>query len=155
MRAGSSACWPGCSLSCGSGTRRRFARKRVRKQKTDRQDAQLLLQLLMENRFPRIWVPDAENRDLRQLLWHRHRLVQMRTRIMNQLHVVALNEGLRRKKALWRAGGASQLESLPLAPWASRRRQDLLDLLDQLKPKIQELTQRWKRKWRSDRKLGD
>jgi transposase len=58
--------------------------KRVRKQKTDRQDAQLLLQLLKENRFPRIWVPDAENRDLRQLLWHRHRLVQMRTRIMNQ-----------------------------------------------------------------------
>jgi transposase len=50
--------------------------KRVRKQKTDRQDAQLLLQLLMENRFPRIWLPDAENRDLRQLLWYRHRLVQ-------------------------------------------------------------------------------
>ena len=62
--------------------------KRVRKQKTDRHDAQLLLQLMLENRFPRIWVPDAENRDLRQLLWHRHRLVQMRTRVMNQLHVV-------------------------------------------------------------------
>ena len=114
--------------------------KRVRKQKTDRQDAQLLLQLLMENRFPRIWVPDAENRDLRQLLWHRHRLVQMGTRIMNQLHVVALNEGVRRKKALWRPAGRSQLESLLLAPWASRRRQDLLHLLDQLTPKIQELT---------------
>jgi transposase len=112
----------------------------VRKQKTDRQGAQLLLQLLMENRFPRIWVPDAENRDLRQLLWHRHRLVQMRMRIMNQLHVVALNEGVRGKKALWRPTGRSQLESLGLAPWASRRRQDLLDLLDQLTPKIHELT---------------
>jgi hypothetical protein len=63
-----------------------------------------LLRLMMEERFPRIWVPDSENRDLRQLLWHRHRLVQMRTRVMNQLHVVALNEGLRRKKALWRPG---------------------------------------------------
>ena len=114
--------------------------KRVRKQKTDRQDAQLLLRLLIEDRFPRIWVPDAENRDLRQLLWHRHRLVQMRTRVMNQLHVVALNEGLRRKKALWRPAGRSELESLVLAPWASRRRQDLLDVLDQLTPKIQELT---------------
>ena len=79
--------------------------KRVRKQKTDRQDAQLILQLILENRFPRIWVPDAENRDLRQLLWHRHRMVQMRTRVMNQLHVVPLNEGLRRKKALWRPSG--------------------------------------------------
>ncbi|HKV81860.1 MAG TPA: transposase [Candidatus Sulfotelmatobacter sp.] len=79
--------------------------RRVRKQKTDRQDAKLLLRLMLENRFPRIWVPDAENRDLRQLLWHRHRMVQMRTRVMNQLHVVPLNEGLRRKKALWRPGG--------------------------------------------------
>ncbi|MBA0087788.1 MAG: IS110 family transposase [Acidobacteria bacterium Pan2503] len=114
--------------------------KRVRKQKTDRQDAQLLLRLLMEDRFPRIWVPDAENRDLRQRLWHRHRLVQMRTRVVNQLQVVALNEGLRRKKGLWRAAGRQELESFALAPWASRRRQDLLDLLDQLTPKIQELT---------------
>jgi len=114
--------------------------KRVRKQKTDRQDAQLLLRLLLEDRFPRVWVPDAENRDLRQRLWHRHRLVQMRTRVMNQLHVVPLNEGLRRKKALWRPAGRKELEAIALAPWASRRRQDLLDLLDQLTPKIQELT---------------
>jgi len=114
--------------------------KRVRKQKTDRQDAELLLRLLMEDRFPRIWVADGENRDLRQLLWHRHRLVQMRTRIMNQLHVLALNEGVRRKKALWRPAGRAQLQSLVLARWASRRRQDLLELLDQLTPKIQELT---------------
>jgi transposase len=42
-------------------------------------------------------VPDAENRDLRQLLWHRHRLLQMHTRVMNQLHVIPLNEGLRRR----------------------------------------------------------
>jgi transposase len=115
--------------------------KRVRKQKTDRQDAQLLLRLMMEDRFPQIWVPDAANRDMRQLLWHRHRLVQMRTRVMNQLHVVALNEGLRRKKALWRPAGRKELESIALAPWATRRREDLLDLLDQLTPKIQELTQ--------------
>ena len=114
--------------------------KRVRKQKTDRQDAELLLRLLIEDRFPRIWVADGENRDLRQLLWHRHRLVQMRTRIMNQLHVLALNEGVRRKKALRRPAGRAQLQSLVLARWASRRRQDLLELLDQLTPKIQELT---------------
>jgi len=114
--------------------------KRVRKQKTDRQDAQLLLTLLVEDRFPRIWVPNEENRDLRQLLWHRHRLVQMRTRIMNQLHVLALNEGVRRKKTLRRPAGRAQLQSLVLARWASLRRQDLLELLDQLTPKIQELT---------------
>jgi transposase len=115
--------------------------KRVRKQKTDRQDAQLILRLLLEDRFRQIWVPSWENRDLRQLLWHRHRMVQARTRIMNQLQAVALNEGLRRKKGLWREAGRKQLESFPLAPWASRRRRDLLELLDRLNPTITELTQ--------------
>jgi transposase len=93
--------------------------KRVRKQKTDRQDAQLILKLL---------------------LWHRHRMVQARTRIMKQLQAVALNEGLRCKKRLWRTE-RQQLESFPLAPWASRRRRDLLELLDRLNPSIAELSQ--------------
>ena len=114
--------------------------KRVRKQKTDRQDAQLLLQLLLEDRFPRVWIPSPENRDLRQLLWHRHRLVQMRTRIMNQLQAVAMNEGVRRKQALWSKSGRAPLESLPLAPWAARRRHDLLELLDRLSLTIEELS---------------
>jgi transposase len=114
--------------------------KRVRKQKTDRQDAQLILKLLLEDRFPRIWVPSWENRDLRQLLWHRHRMVQARTRIMNQLQAVALNEGLRCKKRLWRTE-RPKLESFQLAPWASRRRRDLLELLDRLNPTIAELSQ--------------
>src|SRR5438445_3352157 len=115
--------------------------KRVRKQKTDRQDAQLILSLLLEDRFPRIWVPSWENRDLRQLLWHRHRMVQARTRMMNQLQAVALNEGLRCKKKLWREAGREKLESFQLAPWASQRRRDLLELLDQLNPTIAKLTQ--------------
>jgi transposase len=115
--------------------------KRVRKQKTDRQDAQLILRLLLEDRFPQIWVPSSENRDLRQLLWHRHRMVQARTRIMNQLQAVALNEGLRCKKKLWCEHGRQQLESFRLAPWASRRRRDLLELMDRLNPTIAELTQ--------------
>ena len=114
--------------------------KRVRKQ-TDRQDAQLILRLLHEGRFPQIWVPNWENRDLRQLLWHRPRMVQARTRIMNQLQAVALNEGLRCRKRLWRDRGRQQLESFRLAPWASRRRGDLLELLDRLTPTIAELTQ--------------
>ena len=84
--------------------------KRVRKKKTDREDARHILRLLLEDRFPRIWVPSWDNRDLRQLLWHRHRMVQMRPRIMNQLQAVALNEGLRCKKRLWRETGRKQLE---------------------------------------------
>jgi transposase len=115
--------------------------KRVRKQKTDRQDAQLILKLMLKDDFPRIWVPSWENRDLRQLLWHRHRMVQARTRTMNQLQALALNEGVRCKKRLWGEQGRQQLESFPLAPWASRRRHDLLALLDRLNPTIAELSQ--------------
>src|ERR1700692_926962 len=118
-----------------------IARKRERKQKTDRQDAQHILRLLLKDDFPQIWVPSWENRDLRQLLWHRHRMVQARTRIMNQLQAVALNEGLRSKKRLWRGSGRENREAFRVAPWASRRREDLLKLLDGLNPMIAELTQ--------------
>ena len=114
--------------------------KRVKKLKYDRYDARLLRRLMLENNFPRIWVPDPENRDLRQLLWHRHRLVQMRTRIMNQLQALAMNEGYRWKKKLFSEQGRAQLEKLALAPWASRRRQELLELLDRMNPTIEELT---------------
>jgi transposase len=126
--------------------------KRVRKKKTDREDARHILQLLVENRFPQIWVPNWENRDARELLWHRHRMVQMRTRIMNQLQAVALNEGLRCKKRLWGERGRQQLETFRLAPWASRRRRDLLELLDRLNPTIAELSQQSSKKWRSIRR---
>ncbi|MFY9904724.1 MAG: IS110 family transposase [Terriglobales bacterium] len=118
-----------------------IARKRERKQKTDRQDAQHILRLMLKDDFPQIWVPSGKNRDLRQLLWHRHRMVQARTRIMNQLQAVALNEGVRCKKRLWREKGREQLESFRLAPWASRRRHDLLELLDRLNPTIAALSQ--------------
>jgi transposase len=110
-----------------------------RKQKTDRRDAQLLLKLLLEGRFPRIWVPTPTERDARQLLLHRHKLVRMRTQVKNQLQALALNQGVQRKWKLWSATGRKQLEALPLLPWASRRRAELLMLLDQLEASIGEL----------------
>jgi transposase len=93
---------------------------------------------MRENHFPQIWVPSPENRDLRQLLWHRHRLVQMRTRIMNQLQALAMTENKCWKKKLWSERGRAEFERLPLGFWASRRRQELLELLGS--PKIEELT---------------
>ena len=114
--------------------------RRAKKQKTDSKDAELLLKLMREDRFPRIWTPSPENRDLRQLLWHRHRLVQMRTRIMNQLQALAMNENKCWKKKLWSERGRAELEKLSLAPWASRRRRELLELLDRMNPTMEELT---------------
>jgi transposase len=93
--------------------------KRVKKRKFDREDARLLLRLMREDNFPQIWVPSPENRGLRQLLWHRHRLVQLRTQIMNQLQALAMNEGYRWKKKLFSEQVRALLEKLALAPWAS------------------------------------
>lgn len=108
----------------------------VRQQKTDQRDAALLLELLVSNRFPRIWVPSPAERDLRQLLWHRHKLVRIRTLLGNQLHALAMGQGVCRKKKLFTRKGRAELESLALGPWAGRRREELLRLLDQLEPSI-------------------
>ena len=100
-----------------------------RKQKTDRRDAELLLDLLLQQRFPRLTVPTAEQRNLRQLVGHRHRLVQMQTRVKNQLQALAINEGLRLRRGLWTRQGQAQLQALALPYWAEQKRTDLLQLL--------------------------
>jgi transposase len=108
----------------------------ARQQKHDKRDARLLLQLLMEERFPRIWVPSREQKDLRQLLMHRHKLVRIRAQVKNGLQHLAMNQGLQKKKRLWSVAGQQALRTLPLQPWASRRREDLLKMRSELDAKI-------------------
>lgn len=124
----------GHELWVGDAARIRAAE--VRKQKTDRRDAALLLQLLREDRFPRIWVPTAEARDRRELVLHRHALVQLRTRVKNRLQSMAMNEGLRRGGRLWSGAGREQLQRLDLLPWTGQRRDDLLELLEDFDGRI-------------------
>jgi transposase len=114
----------------------------VRKQKTDRRDAELLMKLLVEERFPRIWVPSLEERDARQLLVHRHKQVQARTRVKNQLQALALSQGMQKKRKLWSEAGRAELEQLPLMTYASERRQRLLRSLDGLDVEVNQLNRR-------------
>jgi transposase len=111
----------------------------VRKQKTDSRDACHILDLLLRDKFPRIWIPSTEERDVRQLLRHRYKLVCLRTSLKNQLQAMAMGQGICRKKKLWTSVGRKELQGLSLGPWASRRRQQLLDMLDQLEPVMDEL----------------
>src|SRR6266446_6625964 len=85
------------------------------------------------------WEPRSVESDLRQLLWHRHKLVGLRTMLGNQLHALALSQGLCRKKKLFSKKGRTELGDLMLGPWAGRRRAKLLELLDQVDPPIAEL----------------
>jgi transposase len=119
-----------------------------RQQKHDQRDARLLVKLLKEERFPRVWVPSREEKDLRQLLIHRCKLVRIRAQVKNGLQHLAMNQGVLKKRKLWSQTGERVLRELPLAPWASRRREDLfkvkallsgqIDLLDRAVAEVAE-----------------
>ena len=111
----------------------------VRKQKTDRRDAAHILTLLLEKRFPKLWTPSRQERDQRQLLIHRHKLVQIRARIKNSLQHLALNQGVQKKQKLWTKAGQKLLINLPLEGWTAVRRQDCRELLAQLDQRIAQL----------------
>src|SRR5437660_5293554 len=113
-----------------------------RKQKHDRRDAALLLKLQVENRFPAIWMPSTELRDLRTLLLHRHQWVRMRTRVQNALQAIALSHGLRRGKTLWSQLGQHTMAALPLPPNAAHRRTELQRLYRNLNEQIDGLDKR-------------
>jgi len=111
----------------------------VRKQKTDKRDAGHIRKLLAEGRFPKLWTPDREQRDHRQLVMHRHKLVQIRSRVKNELQHLSLNKGMQKQNKLWSAAGQKALRELPLKPWAACRREDLLQLLAMLDQQIGKL----------------
>lgn len=111
----------------------------VRQQKTNRRDGAHILRLLREERFPRIWVPSLEERDVRQLLVQRHKPVQERTRVKNQLQALALSQGVQKKRKLWTAVGRAELEQVELLPYAAARRQQLLQSLDAVQAEIEQL----------------
>ena len=128
-----------CGHELWVGDAARIRAMEPRKQKTDRRDAELILRLLREGRFPRIWVPSEEERDLRQLLMDRHHRMRARTRAKNQLQALAMNQGVQRGKRLWTVAGRALLASLPMLPHAARRREQLLATVEQLDQQIAEL----------------
>ena len=113
-----------------------------RKQKTDRRDAELILQMLVEKRFPAIWLPTKELLDLRALVLHRHQWVRIRTRIQNALQAIALANGLRLGPSLWSYDGQAKIAFLPLLPHASYRRSMLQEMYRKMEEEIENLTQR-------------
>jgi transposase len=127
-------------IECRVGHPAKIRAAETRKQKHDRRDAELILDLLlMKDRFPDLWMPSTEQRDLRTLLRDRHQWVKMRTRLQHTLQAIALNHGLRQGHALWSAAGQQALEALPLPLYTSQRRNELLSLYAQLQKRIPEL----------------
>jgi transposase len=130
-----------CGHELWVGDAAQIRARQVRAQKTDTRDAEHLLDLLLHQRFPRLWIPAPAERDLRQLLVHRVKLVRLRTAVKNQLQAMALSHGVCRRWKLWSSRGRGELQNLPLLPWASRRRQELLQWLDQGQTALEPLDQ--------------
>jgi transposase len=78
------------NINCQVGGATKIRAAEPRKQKHDRRDAELILKLLVEKRFPAIWRPSKELLDLRALLLHCHHWVRLRTQVQNALQAIAL-----------------------------------------------------------------
>jgi len=128
-----------CGHELWVGDAARIRAAETRKQKTDRRDAELMLDLMRHGRFPRIWTPSEQERDVRQLLMDRHHRMRARTQVKNQLQSLALNQGLQKGRKLWSAAGLQALRELPMMEHAARRRDALLRTLGQLDAQIAEL----------------
>ena len=128
-------------IECRVGHPAQIRAAEPRKQKHDRRDADLILKLLTENRFPAIWLPSQELLDLRALLLHRHQWVRMRTRIQNALQAIALAHGLRRGHSLWSNDGQEKIAFLPLMPHTAYRRTALQAMYQTIETEIEKLTQ--------------
>jgi len=124
-------------IECLVGHPAKIRAQEPRKQKNDRRDALLLLRLLIEHRFPAIWMPKVEQRDLRALLRHRHLWVRMRVGIQNALQAIALSHGLRHGAKLWNQEGQRLLRDLRLPPHTQARRNELMGLYRHLQEKIE------------------
>ena len=129
-------------IECQVGHPAQIRAAAPRKQKNDRRDAELILKMLVEGRFPAIWLPSKELQDLRSLLRHRHQWVRLRTRIQNALQSIALANGLRRGTALWSHDGQSRIASLSLAPHTAYRRSELQAMYEKFEVEIEKLNQR-------------
>ena len=128
-------------IECRVGHPAQIRAAEPRKQKHDRRDADSILKLLAENRFPAIWLPTKELLDLRVLVLHRHQWVRMRTRIQNALQAIALANGLRRVRSLWSYDGQAKIASLPLMPHTAYRRSALQAMYKNMESEIANLTQ--------------
>ncbi len=127
-------------IDCRVGDAAKIRAAEPRKQKHDRRDAELILKLLVEKRFPAIWMPSKELLDLRALLLHRHQWVRLRTQVQNALQAIALANGLRRGPGLWSYDGQAKIAFLPLPPHASLRRSTLQAMYGHMEEEIEKLT---------------
>ncbi len=115
---------------------RRLARRR---QKNDRRDAGLILDLLLRGEFPRVHRPPFESREVLRLLRYRHKLVQMRTRAKNSLQALAFSSASAGRSRLLSREGRERFIRLPMSEAMARQRAEWLSLVDEFNARVKSL----------------
>ncbi|MCA1602178.1 MAG: IS110 family transposase [Acidobacteria bacterium] len=124
----------GHTLSVGDAAEiRRLARRR---QKNDRRDAELILDLLTHSEFPQLYRYPPESREVLRQLRFRHKLVKLRTSVLNSLHALSIGAGLSLQAKLATAQGRARLQQLRLSPTLTTQRDEWLALCDELSERI-------------------
>ena len=111
-------------------------RKAPRRQKNDRRDADLMLDLLLKGDFPKVHGFSAESRLVLRQLRYRHKLVKVRTIAKNSVHAIGINAGLPLKNRLLTKKGIAQLQALTLSPVLAQQRDEWLQLMALMNQRI-------------------
>jgi len=125
-------------------------RRARRRQKNDRRDAELILDLLIHNEFPRIHRPTPMSREILRMLRYRHKLVKMRTMIKNSLQALSIQSGLSLRAHLFTRTGLEQLRATTMSPMMEYQREQWLAALEPLNQRIDETVN-----WLAQQAAGD
>ena len=126
----------GCEVWVGHATEiRRRARWR---QKNDRRDAELILDLMFHNEFPRLHRPAMQSREVLRMLRYRQKLTKLRTMSKNSLQAIALQAGLAKGHRLFTKEGQAEFSAAEMSPVLHWQREHWLQLLPPLNQQLLE-----------------
>jgi len=125
-----------CEVWLGDATEiRRRARWR---QKNDRRDAELILDLMVHNEFPRLHRPAVVSREVLRMLRYRQKLTKIRTISKNSVQALALQAGLAKGPHLFSRSGQEELNTTLMSPAMQWQREHWLQLLTTLNQQLLE-----------------
>jgi transposase len=129
-------------------------RRRARwRQKNDRRDAELILDLLVHDEFPRLHRPAMKSREILRMLRYRQKLIKMRTMGKNSLQALALQSGLAKRSQLFTKAGLQELLAANMSPAMQWQREQWLQLLEPLNQRLLETMLWLKQQSRDDQRI--
>jgi transposase len=127
------------------------ARARSR-HKSDKRDADLILDLLIKDEFPALWRRSRESQAVLEQLRFRYQLVKQRTQVCNRLQALAHAAGLP-KKGIQTKRARTALAEAGLSETLEFQRDQLFELLDDLTRRIKLIEVWLEEKARSERRV--